>query len=675
MATGGQSGTLNLGGATPWAISGTGTSTITLDGTSATVNYSGGAQTVWAVPYHDLTLSGSGAKTTTGATVNGILSREGTATTTGTVATYGAAATLQYKGSSTQTTGTEFPATFGGSGGIIIDNASGVNLGGSVAITNGLTLTSGAFAVGANTLTLNGPTIAGTPANLSTTSSSSLVFGGSSTGVNIPGSVATLNNLTINNTNGVTLNNSPTVSGTLTLASGKITTGANTLIIASGGSISGGGSSSYVNGNLRKAFNTGSGQSFTFTIGGAVSYTPVALASMNVTSAGNLTAHTTAGDHPNIAASQIDATKSVNRYWALTIGGGFAATYGATFNYPSVDVDGAATPSTFIVNSYSSSTWSSATVSGTPTTTQTSITGEAGFGDFAIGERYSSPVVNNVNLTDTAITPLLPYTVTVNISHSQGKTALNTLVLKLWYDSSGTNTSQSTFDGKTADTQNCAIITWTQATDSFAIQPLSGTTWVLGSCTSPASLPGDFTFHFTPGKVATATSGSGKWQVTAKVTDNGGLTGYNYDPTPPSMNWYGEVTVNTPSVTWTGVTLGSGFDAGVNNQTGISVTFIANGNYKTQVLSSSSWSGGVATAIYDNSGTCSSAGRFAMEANSTNSYPGALVTTTGVDIDTTGVQTPEAGTTVSTNALWLKVAQTFRNDTYDGTITYVIANR
>ena len=111
--------------------------------------YAGGAQTCAGVTYNNLTLSGSGAKTVTGVTINGILSREGTATAAGTTPTYGAAATLQYKGSAAQTTGIEFPATFNGTGGIIINNLSGVALSNSVAINSTLTLTSGTFSVGA----------------------------------------------------------------------------------------------------------------------------------------------------------------------------------------------------------------------------------------------------------------------------------------------------------------------------------------------------------------------------------------------------------------------------------------------------------------------------------------------------------------------------------------------
>ena len=112
-----------------------------------------------------------------------------------------------------------------------INRAGGVLLDKSLTLTGTLTLTSGTFTVGANTLTLNGPTIAGTTTNLATTSSSSLSFGGSSTIVSIPSSVTALNNLTINNSNGVSLNSSPTISSTLTLTSGALSIGANTITL------------------------------------------------------------------------------------------------------------------------------------------------------------------------------------------------------------------------------------------------------------------------------------------------------------------------------------------------------------------------------------------------------------------------------------------------------------
>jgi hypothetical protein len=64
LASAPQTGTLTLSGATPLTVDVN--STFVANGTSATVNYSGAAQTVRAQAYTDLTLAGSGAKTVTG---------------------------------------------------------------------------------------------------------------------------------------------------------------------------------------------------------------------------------------------------------------------------------------------------------------------------------------------------------------------------------------------------------------------------------------------------------------------------------------------------------------------------------------------------------------------------------------------------------------------------------
>ena len=117
-------GTLNLGGSS--AIT-----TFDASPTNNLVNYTGAAQTAKVATYYNLTLSGSLAKTfATTPTVNGTLSMEGTASVivTAGVVTYGAAATLQYKGSGAQITGAEFPATWTGTGGVKIENTSGVTL-------------------------------------------------------------------------------------------------------------------------------------------------------------------------------------------------------------------------------------------------------------------------------------------------------------------------------------------------------------------------------------------------------------------------------------------------------------------------------------------------------------------------------------------------------------------
>lgn len=130
LAAGAQTGSLVLGGATPFAISGTGTSTITLNGTSATVNYNrAGIQTVRGTTYTNLTLAGSGDKTiSTSTTVNGTLSMRGTAAAITNAVAFGASGILEYRGGAAQTsTSIEFPSSSGPAT-LKINNASGVTL-------------------------------------------------------------------------------------------------------------------------------------------------------------------------------------------------------------------------------------------------------------------------------------------------------------------------------------------------------------------------------------------------------------------------------------------------------------------------------------------------------------------------------------------------------------------
>jgi autotransporter-associated beta strand protein len=404
----------NMTSATAW----NGIGSIFTAGTG-TVVFGGAAQTFAATgttTFNNLTFSGSAVKTIlagTTSTVNGILSMEGTATVTvsGTLS-YGSNATLQYKSSTTsQTTGSEFPATFGGTGGVIINNTFGggsVSLSGSHVITNGLTLTSGPFAVGANTLTLNGPTIAGTPALLSTLTTSSLVFGGSSVGVQIPGIVTVLNGLTINNLNGITLNSSPALSGSLTLTSGVLNTGIYTIKAVSDTRTTG-----WVNGKLSLNIPAGT-PTVNIYIGDATNYTPVILVfAANVTGgAGYIIANSTAGQHPQITTAGINYSLDVARYFTLTNSGTtFTSTFSPTFNFVAGDVIGSANTNNFIIRRYNAG-WTVATV-GTKTGTSTQATAipfASAFGDYAIGEAQSidhfalglaSPQTNGITFTGT----------------------------------------------------------------------------------------------------------------------------------------------------------------------------------------------------------------------------------------------------------------------------------
>jgi hypothetical protein len=157
MATGPQTGTLLLNGASlPFDLSATGTNEINLNGSLSTVNYSrGGTQTVLGTVYNNLTLSVSGVKTLNGVTVLGTLSREGSASCTGTSPVFGPLSAIQYKGSGGQTTGIEFPTLFEGSGGLIIDNLSGVTLNNNRNLTSKLTFVNGKLNTATYSITLS----------------------------------------------------------------------------------------------------------------------------------------------------------------------------------------------------------------------------------------------------------------------------------------------------------------------------------------------------------------------------------------------------------------------------------------------------------------------------------------------------------------------------------------
>ncbi len=128
--------------------------------------YSGGNQTVTTAlgNYNNLILSGSGTKTTTGVTVNGILSMEGTATASA-LPTYGTNATLQYNSSTDRTISTspEWKSPFAATGGIVIKNTGLVTLSKAATISSGskLTVEAGSkFTVATGiTLTNNGSVI------------------------------------------------------------------------------------------------------------------------------------------------------------------------------------------------------------------------------------------------------------------------------------------------------------------------------------------------------------------------------------------------------------------------------------------------------------------------------------------------------------------------------------
>ncbi len=247
----------------------------------------------------------------------------------------------------------------------------------------GFTITGGALSI---TTTGNIITVAGNwtqSGGSFSPGTASVILNGTSTQT-ITGTTS-FSNLTINNAAGAALAQNDTVTTALTLTLGAFSTGSSKLVIPTGATVTR--TAGWVNGNLQMAVATGA-TSVTFHTGDASNYTPVAVAFASVTTAGNLTANSTAGEHPNIIGAPINGSKSVNRYYTLTNGGVVFTTYSATFTFVAGDVDAGANTANFIVGKYNSPTWTQPTV-GTKTATSTQATGVTSFSDFAIGEPVS----------------------------------------------------------------------------------------------------------------------------------------------------------------------------------------------------------------------------------------------------------------------------------------------
>jgi len=149
----GINGLLNFGGASI-AISG-----FTASASNNTVNYTAAAQTIRGVAYQNLTLSGSNTKTLgNNTTVNATLSMKGTAALAlgGNTLTYGASSTLEYAGSTAQTTTAVEFKTPGGPTNLTINNSNGVSLHASRMIPGVVTFINGVLTTSAPNLIIVG---------------------------------------------------------------------------------------------------------------------------------------------------------------------------------------------------------------------------------------------------------------------------------------------------------------------------------------------------------------------------------------------------------------------------------------------------------------------------------------------------------------------------------------
>lgn len=306
-------------------------------------------------------------------------------------------------------------------------NASSIEILGSLTIDAGTTFntsaaTSSSNSIGGN-LVRNGTFV--TPA-----SSGTWTFNGNSPQT-IAGGVTFYNMVVANGGSGVYLSGGNLAigsgaSGSLQLSGGNVITGSGNKVTVStpcnNNLISGSG---WINGNLQLTF-PGFSATCVFRVGDNTTAAPVTL---NIPFSGSvggnagltLTASTTPGDHPNIATSGLNASRSVNRYWTLgTSGDTFGCVqegndqfnpgrYTATLTFAAADRDGGSVPASYKVGRFFGGWAAPAATAANATSTSIEvqpINGFAPFGTFAVGEQSGAPSGDGPSNTCSTVTPI-----------------------------------------------------------------------------------------------------------------------------------------------------------------------------------------------------------------------------------------------------------------------------
>ena len=272
-----------------------------------------------------------------------------------------------------------------------------------------------------------------------------------------------------------------------------------------------------------------------------------------------------------------------------------------------------------------------------------------------------------------AMDPQTEYVIRVTVADSNTLNDIEQIKVTLFYDADGTYTLAETPD--TADNRTCAIMTWTNSGDAWAISPdAAGTTWSLEGDSNHDALTlssGDFEFHFTPGKVARETDDPARWHITAEATDDNATTWVDNSCDNLTMYWYGEIADVSATASFSNV------DVGCDNvtSTDIRARYISNGDFSEQVKATTSWTG-PATLTLDTTGAPGDA-EFSLLADDDTDTAGAVqVTGTYQSIYDTGTYQEEGGHDVTQNRLWLSLGDTgIPQGTYTGYVFFQILTR
>ena len=444
---------------------------------------------------------------------------------------------------------------------------------GSQAVTlNGLTISAGTLTSTSGTMNLAGNF---SNSGTFTHNSGTVTFNGTSAQTIGGSSGTTFNNLTTNNSAGVTLDGADaTVNTTLAFTNGKITTSTNKVILGSSGTLSGAAAGKYVYGTFRRFIPATLNFSADFAIGDANNYTPVTiLFSGTPGGSSSLDASTTVAAPP--VASGLSQTKYINRKWTVINNGvtGFSS-YSPTFTFVDGDKIGTPNTSALVIRKLSGSTWSTTTI-GARTSTSTQATGLTSFSDFAIGEQQldhfalslSTPQTNGVAFTGTntlTAQDVLNVTVSFDASVNNVTIAANAPLTGAVSGLSGGNklTSASDFSAGVANlTARGMVYTGNAATGTFTATSADSKTGTSGSVQINAgtvaklivTLPGEtFTSGVGNSGTVTAQTAGTAFNITLMAVDASNNTDVSYSGTKTiSYSGPGGSPTYTTSVTFT----------------------------------------------------------------------------------------------------------------------------
>lgn len=240
---------------------------------------------------------------------------------------------INFSGSGTQTI-SKTGGTITGALPFTVNNGSTIDLGTSVLDGTNATFTA---AAGSTIITSNDQGLSSSGATGSIQvggtrtyhAAANYQFNGSNTG-NFSTTSNQVNNLSFNRSSGVTLDRSFTVTGTLNLASGIVTTGVNSITMAASGSISNASASNYINGKLNWTFSGAATKTFPIGKGGA--YRSIQFQYLTVTGTSIVGIEQFEATIPGTLPE--NTTSPVTRYWTVSETGGSGLSAKITLDIP-----------------------------------------------------------------------------------------------------------------------------------------------------------------------------------------------------------------------------------------------------------------------------------------------------------------------------------------------------